>query len=273
MRSSPRFRLSSGRCAHLTIIHRSGVDFAVRLIAASHKSSTLDQHVASRSSSMLSSSTLTRLAEEAQRATVCGRRPACADLIWADAAGLRHPVHLEVGVRRRDVRVQPAAAGGDRVGGHRGSAGAPPRIGHDLTDAVVLAELGALDAHALVGVQERRRCRSHGSLTLTTRVGWTTLPRASRGPITDSTAPTPSPVQNGRGAVHAFELADGGAARADQGEQAGLGVVVLGAGSAGVDDALRARGCSRWWPAGRSRRRPPTAGSGSTAAAGCRRRR
>ena len=39
---------------------------------------------------------------------------------------------------------------------------------------------------------------SHGSLTLTTLVGCTTLPRASRGPITDSTAPTPSPVQNGR---------------------------------------------------------------------------
>src|SRR5579884_1699698 len=37
-----------------------------------------------------------------------------------------------------------------------------------------------------------------GSLTLTTRVGCTTLPRASRGPITDSTAPTPPPVQNGR---------------------------------------------------------------------------
>src|SRR6478609_11299612 len=31
-----------------------------------------------------------------------------------------------------------------------------------------------------------------------TRVGCTTMPRASRGPITDSTAPTPSPVQNGR---------------------------------------------------------------------------
>src|SRR5215472_16652331 len=38
----------------------------------------------------------------------------------------------------------------------------------------------------------------HGSLTLTTRVGWMTLPRASRDPITDSTAPTPPPVQNGR---------------------------------------------------------------------------
>src|SRR5262249_20656424 len=38
----------------------------------------------------------------------------------------------------------------------------------------------------------------HGSLTLTTRVGWTTFPRASRGPITASTAPTPPPVQNGR---------------------------------------------------------------------------
>src|SRR5208283_1663019 len=38
----------------------------------------------------------------------------------------------------------------------------------------------------------------HGSLTLTTRVGWVTFPRASRGPITDSTAPTPPPVQNGR---------------------------------------------------------------------------
>ena len=39
---------------------------------------------------------------------------------------------------------------------------------------------------------------AQGSLTLTTFVGLTTLPRASRGPITDSTAPTPSPVQNGR---------------------------------------------------------------------------
>src|ERR1700739_2514068 len=38
----------------------------------------------------------------------------------------------------------------------------------------------------------------HGSLTLTTRVGWMTFPRESRGPITDSTAPTPPPVQNGR---------------------------------------------------------------------------
>ena len=38
----------------------------------------------------------------------------------------------------------------------------------------------------------------HGSLTLTTWVGWVTLPAESRGPITDSTAPTPPPVQNGR---------------------------------------------------------------------------
>src|SRR5246127_4673966 len=38
----------------------------------------------------------------------------------------------------------------------------------------------------------------HGSLTLTTRVGWRTFPPESRGPITDSTAPTPPPVQNGR---------------------------------------------------------------------------
>src|SRR6201997_3256345 len=38
----------------------------------------------------------------------------------------------------------------------------------------------------------------HGSLTLTTRVGWMTLPRESRGPMTDRTAPTPPPVQNGR---------------------------------------------------------------------------
>ena len=37
-----------------------------------------------------------------------------------------------------------------------------------------------------------------GSLTLITRVGWITLPDESRGPITDSTAPTPPPVQNGR---------------------------------------------------------------------------
>jgi hypothetical protein len=38
----------------------------------------------------------------------------------------------------------------------------------------------------------------HGSLMLTTLVGATILPRASRGPITESTAPTPEVVQNGR---------------------------------------------------------------------------
>src|SRR6478735_3804191 len=38
----------------------------------------------------------------------------------------------------------------------------------------------------------------HGSLTLTTRVGWATSPRASRVTMTDNAAPTPSPVQNGR---------------------------------------------------------------------------
>src|SRR5436305_1460491 len=37
-----------------------------------------------------------------------------------------------------------------------------------------------------------------GSLTLTTVTGWATLPARSRGPIADSTAPTPLPVQNGR---------------------------------------------------------------------------
>lgn len=35
-------------------------------------------------------------------------------------------------------------------------------------------------------------------LTLTTRTGALTSPDPSRGPITDSTAPTPSSVQNGR---------------------------------------------------------------------------
>ena len=39
---------------------------------------------------------------------------------------------------------------------------------------------------------------AQGWLTLTTLVGRTTLPVVSRGPITDSTAPTPSPVQYGR---------------------------------------------------------------------------
>ena len=37
-----------------------------------------------------------------------------------------------------------------------------------------------------------------GSLRLTTVTGRVTLPARSRGPITDSTAPTPPPVQNGR---------------------------------------------------------------------------
>src|ERR1700756_5725586 len=38
----------------------------------------------------------------------------------------------------------------------------------------------------------------HGSLTLTTRVGRVAFPRGSRGSITESTAPRPPPVQNGR---------------------------------------------------------------------------
>ena len=175
------------------------------------------------------------------------------------------------------MRVQAAAAGGDGVGGHRrvGRGGAADR--HDLADRVVLAELARTRPARPRRWPGTASCVvSHGSLTLTTRVGWTTLPRAvaradHRQHRTDAVAGAERPRP-----VDALELADGHAARAHQGEQAGLvAVVVLGQRriAGGVDDALRARGCSRWWPSGRSRRRPPTAGSGSTAAAGCRRRR
>ena len=93
------------------------------------------------------------------------------------------------------------------------------------------------------------RCRgtasgvvSHGSLTLTTLVGCTTLPRASRGPITDSTAPTPSPVQNGR--APSTPSSSPTAALREQTRVSRLGLAPLSSsgsdGSRGVDDALRA---------------------------------
>ena len=112
------------------------------------------------SSSRLSFSTLTAgLTEESEPASVGVVRDGLPDLVGADAARLGDPVDLQIGIGDRDVRVEAAAAGGDGVGGHLrvGRRAAADR--HDLADAVVLAELGALDAHTLVGVEERRRRR------------------------------------------------------------------------------------------------------------------
>ena len=44
------------------------------------------------------------LAEEAEHAAVLVGQDQFTDLIWGDAAGLGHPVHLQIGVRGRDVR-------------------------------------------------------------------------------------------------------------------------------------------------------------------------
>ena len=153
------------------------------------------------SSARLSSSTLTAGSPMKPRS-----RPSVwaamtvADLIGADAAGLGDAVDLQVGVGGGDVGVQPAAAGGHRVGGHRG-VGRAPRRGS--------ARSGRSSSPRRTWRTRPARPRrwrgtgpwwsSHGSLTLTTRVGCGDAGRAaSRGPITDSTAPTPPPVQNGR---------------------------------------------------------------------------
>src|SRR6478609_1982749 len=58
------------------------------------------------------------LAHEAQPAAVGAVRDGLFDVVNADSAGLGHAVHLKVGVCGRDVRVEAAAAGGDRVRGH-----------------------------------------------------------------------------------------------------------------------------------------------------------
>ena len=107
------------------------------------------------------------------------------DLVRADAAGLGHPVHLQIGVGRRDVRIQSAAAGGDGV--RRAPRGPPgPRRGSARSDRSSSRRRTWRTRRA-----RPRRCSgtasgvvSHGSLTLTTLVGCTTLPRESRGPIT-----------------------------------------------------------------------------------------
>ena len=85
----------------------------------------------------LSCSTLTRGSpmKPSARPSVCSAT-SCTDLFGADAAGRRDPVHLQVRVRRGDVRVQAAAAGGDGVGGHRrvggGAAADRARSGRSL---------------------------------------------------------------------------------------------------------------------------------------------
>ena len=144
--------------------------------------------------------------------------------------------------------IQAAAAGGDGVGRHR--RGWPgPRRGSARSGRSSSPRRTSRTRPAHPRRSSRNGCFvvAHGWLTLTTLAGWTTLPPASRGPITDSTAPTPSPVQNGRDPSTPSSCADGRAARAHLRQQAGLepGVGRRFAGfdrrvGGRVDDALRA---------------------------------
>src|SRR6476646_5535129 len=56
-----------------------------------------------------------RLADEAERSTVLAVANRVAHLVSADAARMGHAGHLDSGVRRRDVGVKAASAGGDGV--------------------------------------------------------------------------------------------------------------------------------------------------------------
>src|SRR6185437_6394099 len=97
-----------------------------------------------------------RFAEDAERSTALVAMHRVQYLRGGDAAGAGHPCHLDGGVSRRDVRVEAAAAGGDRISGHRGvfRRRAPNR--DDLTGRVVLTELGALHPNTLIDLLENR---------------------------------------------------------------------------------------------------------------------
>src|ERR1700722_4876923 len=95
------------------------------------------------------------LTEKSQVATTSVLRQHRADLIRADVAGLGPPGDRDVGVGRRDVRVQAAAAGGHGVGRYLWVGRGGAANGHRLPARVVLAELGAVNPNAFVEVQER----------------------------------------------------------------------------------------------------------------------
>src|SRR5271166_6033891 len=73
-----------------------------------------------------------RLAHEPERPSVLVIADHGTHLIGADATGLGYPRDLKVGVGDGDVRVEAAAAGRDRVGGHGRVRGCGPADGHDL---------------------------------------------------------------------------------------------------------------------------------------------
>ena len=139
-----------------------------------------------------------------------------------------------------DPVVQPAAAGGDRVGGHRGVAGRVPRTGSMTPWRVVRAERRALDRARPVRRDERRR--GAGLVDADDPVTGPCRRRredrqhgADARPACSTAGPRSTPSSS----------PDGQAPRADLGEQAQLAavavrVVRLGRVAERVDDVLRA---------------------------------
>ncbi len=133
------------------------------------------------------------------------------------AAGGGDPVHLQTGVGDADVRVEAAAAGGDRVGGDGGPVGCVASDRGDHACAVVVAGRGEFDLDAAVGGDEGPG-----------RAGLVEAHRAGDGAggavavIDGQDGADSFGGAVGAAAVDAFEFADGFAAGADLGEQAGL---------------------------------------------------
>src|SRR5271155_1284733 len=97
-----------------------------------------------------------RFADEAERTTVLVVANRVAHLGGADPARASHPGHLDIGVRRRDIGVQAAGAGGDGVGRYHRVIRRRAANRNDLTDRVVSAVLRAFHPHTLVELLEYR---------------------------------------------------------------------------------------------------------------------
>ena len=160
------------------------------------------------------------------------------------------PVTASAGPTGRRARSRGSARAGRWSSPRRTGRIRPSTPWYELAHWTGASRARFVDAHHPRRVSRRRR-------------------RGRAGPITESTAPTPSRVQNGREPSTPSQRADVLAARADLGEQARWKPAVSGrpcrARVGGVSTILSGpRLPARGGESRRSRRRRPRAGSGST---------
>src|SRR5271168_1863444 len=91
-----------------------------------------------------------RFADKSQITAAAVLRQDRTYLIRADVPCLGHPGDLEVGVGRRDVRIQATAAGGDGIGRNLWGAWGSAADRYDLAARVVFVELCTLDPNAFI---------------------------------------------------------------------------------------------------------------------------